>query len=203
MEIKSTFIVIEGIDGVGKSTLAKNLAESLRSNYSVLLTREPGGSALGREIRKILQTTENIDPRAQFLLFAADRAQHIAEIIKPAIEQGNIVISDRFIDSSIAYQCYGNHLSQHMVQTINEWVIGDIKPTLTIFLDMPILEALNRVEKRGALSSYEKADFLERVQRGFHALYQNRNDVLVLDACNSETELQNQAYKGIISWLEQ
>lgn len=203
MEIKSTFIVIEGIDGVGKSTLAKNLATMLSPEYNVLLTREPGGSTLGKEIRKILQESANLDPRAQFLLFAADRAQHIAEIIKPALSEGNIVISDRFIDSSIAYQCYGNHLSQHMVQTINEWVIEHIKPTLTIFLDMPIIEALKRVEKRGSRSSYEKADFLERVQQGFHALYQNRKDVLVLDARHSEIELQNQAHKGIISWLEQ
>jgi dTMP kinase len=199
MEIKHTFIVIEGIDGVGKSTLAKNLAILLSTHHPVLLTREPGGSTLGKEIRELLQSHEKIDPRAQFLLFAADRAQHISQVIKPALQEGRIVVSDRFIDSSIAYQCYGNHLSQHMIQTINEWIIENIKPTLTIFLDMPIVAALSRVEKRGRFHSYEKADFLERTQRGFYALYQNRKDVLVLDAEQNELDILHQAYKGIIS----
>jgi len=199
MEIKHTFIVIEGIDGVGKSTLAKNLAVLLSAHHRVLLTREPGGSTLGKEIRNLLQSHEKIDPRAQFLLFAADRAQHVSQVIRPALQEGHIVISDRFIDSSIAYQCYGNHLSQHMIQTINEWVIENIKPTLTIFLDMPIITALSRIEKRGVFHSYEKADFLERAQRGFYALYQNRNDVLVLDAEQNELDILNRAYEGIIS----
>lgn len=123
-QLKSGILIaIEGIDGSGKSTLAKNLFSSLeQQRFDTILTKEPGDSELGKEIRELV-CTQNIpiSSRAQYLLFAADRAQHFDELIIPALQQNKLIICDRLSDSSLAYQGYGNGLSTDMIKSINEW----------------------------------------------------------------------------------
>src|SRR6266404_7608583 len=136
---KGILIVIEGIDGSGKSTLAHNLSTSLQQQgFDIVLTKEPGASEIGKEIRKIIQT-QNIAfcSKAEYLLFAADRAQHFAELIIPALEQKKLIISDRMSDSSLAYQGYGNGLDLDMVHTINRWTMHNITTDITIFVRVP------------------------------------------------------------------
>src|SRR3972149_5899470 len=122
-------ITLEGIDGSGKSTLAKKMADTL---HNVVLTKEPGGSALGKKLREILQMQPvPITPIAEFLLFAADRAQHFDEVVIPALEQNKIVISDRMADSSLVYQGYGRGINMENIKLVNKWVMQDITPDIT------------------------------------------------------------------------
>ena len=121
------FVSIEGIDGCGKTTLAQRLQAMLtHAGHQVLLTKEPGGSELGKSLRAILQTQEMpIGGKAEFLLFAADRAQHFEKIIIPALREGKVVITDRCADSSLAYQGYGHNLDRTIITTVNNWAMND------------------------------------------------------------------------------
>src|SRR5690606_1203285 len=166
---KGLLIAIEGIDGSGKSTLAHNLFTLLHSKqYSVLLTKEPGDTALGKKIRELVQTqTIPLATKSEYLLFAADRAQHFSELIIPALTQKKIIISDRLSDSSLAYQGYGRGLELERLHQINQWAMNDTTPNLTIFVRVPVDTALERVTKRSELSVFEKKHFLEKVANGF------------------------------------
>lgn len=162
------FITFEGIEGSGKSTQINLLAEYLRKKgYDVLVSREPGGTALGEKIRQLLLDPQydSMDYRTEILLYAADRAQHVKEKIKPALEQGKVVISDRFVDSNLAYQAAGRGLDYEMVYQINDWVIDSTWPDLTFVLDIDIKEGLKRAR---ALSLDEAGDRLERELDDFH-----------------------------------
>lgn len=154
-------IAIEGIDGSGKSTLAKNLFASLQQQgFNTILTKEPGDTQVGKEIRELVCTQNiSISSKAQYLLFAADRAQHFDELIIPALKDNKLIISDRLSDSSLAYQCYGNGLDIEMVKKINAWSMCNMVPDLTIFVRVPVDIALERCNGRGALSAYEKKNF--------------------------------------------
>jgi len=201
---KGILIAIEGIDGSGKSTLASNLSTILhKQGYSTLLTKEPGSSELGKEIRHIIQTqTLPLTQRAEYLLFAADRAQHFVERIIPALEQKKVIISDRMSDSSLAYQGYGNGLDLEMINIINQWTMHKIVPDITIFVRIPVEIALERAHKRGSLSAYEqRTDFLHRVADGFEELYKNRNDVIIVNGMESPETLTTQACKAITEWI--
>ena len=184
-----SLFVFEGIDGAGKSTLSKNLYNYLLSlNLSVILTREPGGSQLGRHIRSIIQDQSyQISNKTEFCLFSADRAEHIHHIIKPALNNGDIVISDRMGDSSLAYQGYGKGIDKNIIQTINKWVMDNITPDLTFYVRIPVKEALERCNKRGNQTVYEKKifSFMLDVAEGFDAIYKNRDDVITLDGTKS------------------
>ena len=197
-------IAIEGIDGAGKSTLAQAVSAFLEENgFDILLTREPGHSALGKEIRELVQTqTMPISSRAEFLLFAADRAQHFTELIIPALQQNRLVISDRIADSSLAYQGYGRGLDTQILRTINAWAMESIVPHLTIFVRVPVPTALERCRKRPSLSVFEHEQFLDKVAAGFEEIYQNRNDVVVVDGTNSPEFLTQQIYCAITQWIE-
>ncbi|HEY8463807.1 MAG TPA: dTMP kinase, partial [Bacillota bacterium] len=132
------FITLEGPDGSGKSTQARLLAEYLqKSGREIILTREPGGTPLAEEIRKLIltPTAETLEPMTEILLYTASRAQHVARIIKPALAAGKVVICERFIDSSLAYQGYGLGWSLDLIKTINRLAIGDCRPDLTFLLD--------------------------------------------------------------------
>jgi dTMP kinase len=201
---KGILIAIEGIDGSGKSTLAHNLSLALHEQgYNTLLTKEPGASELGKEIRKIIQTqTLPLTQKAEYLLFAADRAQHFVELIIPAFEQKKVIISDRMSDSSLAYQGYGNGLDLEMIHTINQWTMQHITPDLTIFVRVPVDIALERAKKRGSLSAYEqRTGFLCRVADGFETLYKNRNDVIIVNGMESPETLTIQVCKAIKEWI--
>jgi dTMP kinase len=201
---KGILIAIEGIDGSGKSTLAHNLSIALQQQgFNTILTKEPGASAIGKEIRKIIQT-QNIAfcAKAEYLLFAADRAQHFAELIIPALEQKKLIISDRMADSSLAYQGYGNGLELEMINPINQWTMNKILPNLTIFVQVPVEVALERAQKRGSLSAYEqRTEFLHKVAEGFEELYKNRNDVMIVDGTQSPESLTNHVCNTITKWI--
>jgi dTMP kinase len=193
---KGILIAIEGIDGSGKSTLANNLFTLLKNkNHDVILTKEPGDTPLGKEIRHLVQTQKiSIDPLAEYLLFAADRAQHFAQVIIPALEQKKIIISDRLSDSSLAYQGYGRGLDCQKIIDINHWAMHNIQPDITIFVKVPVKIALERVSQRREISAFEKKAFLARVAHGFETLYKNRTDVIVLDGQQNPDMLVCAAY---------
>jgi dTMP kinase len=166
---KGIFIVFEGGEGIGKSTQAKLLKAWLeQEGESVVLSREPGGSDLGIEIRKILlsHSTGEISPRAEALLYAADRAHHVFSVIRPALAAGEVVISDRYFDSSIAYQGAGRVLEPGEVARISRWATESLFPTLTIIIDLPAEIGLARLKNKDRLES-QPLDFHERVRQEF------------------------------------
>jgi len=187
-------ISIEGIEGCGKSTLAKNLSSALKkAGRQVLLTREPGDTCIGPQIRQILCDPKfKICAKTEFLLFAADRAEHFQEKIIPALDEGVFVISDRMGDSSVAYQGYGRELDVEIIKNINTWAMNSITPDLVVYLRLDVHTAISRVANRGeSLSTFEqeKKDFWQRVIDGYEKIFTNRPEVLVLDATASEVEL--------------
>jgi dTMP kinase len=166
------FISFEGGDGSGKSTQAQKLAQYFRdSGRDVLLTREPGGTALGAKLRDLLQGLSlEITPQAELLLYAADRTQHVKEVIRPALEAGKVVICDRYCDATVAYQGYGRKMDLELIQRINEWVTQGILPRLTLLLDIEPEIGLGRiVGSRKPLDRLEreKAEFHQRVRDGY------------------------------------
>ncbi len=166
---KGIFIVFEGGEGIGKSTQAKLLKAWLeQEGETVVLSREPGGSDLGIEIRKILlsHSTGEISPRAEALLYAADRAHHVFSVIRPALAVGEVVISDRYFDSSIAYQGAGRILEPGEVARISRWATESLFPTLTIIIDLPAEIGLGRLKSKDRLESQPLA-FHERVRQEF------------------------------------
>jgi len=158
------FISFEGIDGVGKSTQADLLEEFLRSmGREVVRTLEPGGTELGREIRHLLlHRNGHVDARAEALLYAADRAHHVATVIRPALAEGKVVITDRYLDSSVAYQGAGRILGATEVRDLSIWAIQGLLPALTVLLDLDAASAVARRSKTG-----DAPDRLERAKVGF------------------------------------
>lgn len=175
------FITFEGMDGSGKSTQARLLAEHLRAQLGpekVLLTREPGGTHIGEQIRTVIHSLRNQEMASstEFLLYNAARAQIVAEVIRPALAQGKIVLCDRFADSTIAYQGYGRQLDLEMVGRVIEYATGGLKPDLTFFIDVAIDEGLarrNHGHQRGEEMNrmdIQTREFYERVRRGYETL---------------------------------
>ncbi|MEA3375354.1 MAG: dTMP kinase [Chloroflexota bacterium] len=142
-----TFITLEGPDGSGKTTQAHLLVEWLRGQgRDVLLTREPGGTEIGDQIREVLHSSTNVtmDARSEFLLYSASRAQHVSQVILPALAAGRIVVSDRYADSSLAYQGYGRELDLQILHAITAFATRDLKPDLTLYFDIAPGEGLQR-----------------------------------------------------------
>lgn len=190
------FISFEGIDGVGKSTQADLLETWLsEQGKTVLRTLEPGGTEVGVEIRKILLHHKgDLAPRAEAALFAADRAHHVASKIRPALERGEIVITDRYFDSSVAYQGAGRDLSRTEVRDLSLWAVGGLLPQLTVLLDLPAEEARSRRNSSGTEPDRlerEKTDFFETVRSAYLDLAKAEPDrFLVVDASVSVEEMQ-------------
>ena len=159
---RGTFITFEGLDGCGKSTQLERLAEKLRhAELSVTATREPGGTATGEKIRQLLLDTRTagLDPAAELALMFASRAQHLAEIILPALAKGNVVLCDRFTDSSEAYQGGGRKLGSAPVLELHRVLCGDLKPDLTILMDSDVAASVERARRRNkAKISADQAD---------------------------------------------
>jgi dTMP kinase len=166
------FITFEGIEGSGKSTQARRLAEGL--GPAVVRTFEPGGTALGRKLRELVLEARDlaIASDAELLLFCTDRAQHVAEVIVPGLRAGQTVICDRYVDSSLAYQGYGRGVSLDRIRTLNDLATGGLRPDLTVFLDVPVAVGLARAGRRGLRDRIESEveDFHARVAMGFRAL---------------------------------
>ncbi len=173
----STFISFEGIEGSGKTTQLRRLAENLRRRGGeVCLTREPGGCPIADDIRRILLHPDSraMVPRAELFLYAAARAQHVEEIIRPALELGQVVLCDRFIDATLAYQGFGRRLDRQLIEDLNRQAAGGLMPRMTLLLDLPVEVGLRRARDRNALAfdaegrfEEESLDFHRRVRRGY------------------------------------
>ncbi len=166
----SLFITFEGGEGCGKSTQSRLLLKKLEQrNIPAILTHEPGGTSLGDELRKVLKKKQahSISPEAELLLFAASRAQLVAEVIRPALKDGKVVICDRFAHSTVVYQGYGRGLDLSLVNRINSLATGDLKPDLVILLDISPEQGLAR--KRSLQDRFELEDlsFHRRVRQGY------------------------------------
>ena len=191
------FISFEGIDGVGKSTQADLLeAHLVDLSREVVRTLEPGGSELGRDIRKLLLHSGHVDARAEALLYAADRAHHVATVIRPALAEGKVVITDRYLDSSVAYQGAGRILGATEVRDLSMWAIQGLLPALTVLLDLDAASAVARRAKTGDAPDRlerEKVEFFEAVRACYLELAAAEPDrFLVVDARASVDEIQAQ-----------
>jgi dTMP kinase len=166
------FITLEGVEGVGKSTNLELISGLVKSSgYDVLVTREPGGTTLGERVRDILLDKEEhrMTPMAELLLLFAARAQHVEEVIKPALARGTWVVSDRFTDSSYAYQGGGRQLGSRVVAELEHQVLGGFRPDLVIILDLDVQTGLERASKVSEADRFEseEREFFERVREAF------------------------------------
>ncbi len=169
------FITFEGVEGCGKTTQARLLAARLEERgIPTLVTREPGGAAISEQIRAILLDNKNdgMDPMAEALLYVAARAQFVAEVVRPALTAETIVICDRYVDSTLAYQGYGRGLAIDTLRTLNRIATGGRMPDRTFLLELPVTEGIARKQKEGNLNRLDNAGeaFHERVRKGYHAL---------------------------------
>ena len=203
----SFFITIEGPDGSGKSTQARLLADHLKDKgYDVLFTREPGGTEIGDQIRRVIMSLDNkrMSPQAEFLLFSASRAQLVREVIQPKLAAGGVVVCDRFYDSSLAYQGYGHQLNLDQLRSVTEFVTGGLVPDLTLLLDLPSGVGLNRRREAGLwnrLDDYDLA-FHERVRAGYLRLAEAESQRwVVIDAARSKTEIQSKMQEAVLPRL--
>ena len=171
-------ITIEGIEGAGKSTALDTVAQWARAaGYAVVTTREPGGTPLGEELREVLlaHRTEGMSAESEVLLMFAARAEHLARVIRPALAAGRWVICDRFTDASIAYQGGGRALGPQRVRALADWLHADLTPDLTLWLDLPVSQGLQRAAGRSAPDRFEaeKSRFFEAVRAGYADLAQS------------------------------
>ena len=167
---RGRFITFEGGEGTGKSTQARKLAERLEATgIPVLVTREPGGTALGEDIRGLILKDRPQDPLTELLLFAAARAEHMTAVIRPALDDGTWVISDRFIDSTRVYQGKLYAIEPELIATLEKFTVGHELPNLTLILDLPPEAGLERAASRGTLSRYdaERIETHETLREGF------------------------------------
>jgi len=200
--VRGRFITFEGIEGSGKSSQIILLTDHLRSKQrTVTLTREPGGTPIGDQVRKILLDPSNkaLHPRAELLLYAASRAQHLAERILPALEAGRIVLCDRFSDATLAYQGYGRGLDIGTIRSLDQIVTGGMNPHLTVLLDLDVAAGLSRARGRNSSAGlehegrFENEDiaFHDRVRRGYLTLArQDPERVRVVDAARAPDAVQ-------------
>lgn len=205
--MRGLFVALEGPEGAGKSTLSVRLANRLREQLrasggrapDVILTREPGGTPVSDAIRSVLlDPGQQIAPLTEFLLYSASRAQHVVDVIAPALEQGAIVICDRFIASSVAYQGAGRGLDAGFVSDLNSKVAGGCLPDLTILLDVETSTGLERIRQRGQTDRLERADlaFHERVAESFRQQART-GDWLVVDASRDAAEVEQQVLESL------
>jgi len=195
----SVFITLEGLDGCGKSTQFQMLAKALSDRgLDVVVTREPGGTPLGERLRAVLLANDsrNLAPAAELFLMAADRAQDVAEVIRPALEAGRIVISDRYADSTVAFQGYGRGLDLAIIDDVNRLATGGLVPDLTVLFDLDPMQAQARLDQRVTSEARlgfeqgmtrfdeEKLDFHVRVRDGYLKLASTEpGRFRVIDAC--------------------
>jgi len=198
------FITLEGPEGSGKSSQLPALAEYLRQEgFEVIVTREPGGTAVGDQIREVLMNLKNVSivPRTEILLFLAARAQHVEGKIRPALEAGKVVLCDRFGDSTLAYQGYGHKTDLDTLRYLLDFATGGLKPDLTLLLDVPVRDGLERKLDNGAewnrLDAYAEA-FHERVRQGYLELAREEPERWVtIDATQDKDQVQK-AMRGAV-----
>jgi dTMP kinase len=174
---RGRLITVEGVEGAGKSTQVETLRTWLATRgVSVLATAEPDGTPLGAHIRRVLGEVDRVTPLTEALLFAASRAEHVQRVIRPALAAGQIVLCDRYVDSTVAYQGYGRGVPLETIAQLNRLATGGVQPDLTLVLDLDVAEGLRRVRaRRGALAGcdpFERLaiEFHERVRKGYWAI---------------------------------
>jgi len=206
--LKGLFIVIEGPDACGKTTQIEKLKNYLSENQKeVILTREPGGTEISEKIRKLIldPKNENMKDETEALLYAASRAQHYLEKIKPAVESGKVVICDRFVHSSLVYQGYARKLGIQKVKEINDFALNGYSPDVILYFDIDYDEAQERLISRGNLDRLEKAseEFHRDIYRGYKKVFKEvSQNVEVIDARKNIEEVFNVVKKVIIGYLE-
>ncbi len=201
------FISFEGVDGAGKTTQVNLLADHLRTlGREVVVTREPGGTVLGTQIRAMLLTAnpgEEISPRTEALLFAADRAQHVSEVIRPALERGAIVITDRYLDSSLAYQSGGRELTADDIRNLSMWVTNNLLPARTYLLDIDPRASHTRLEHAEDRMESAGDDFQQRTRTAFLELAAAQPQRFrVIDAQQSVGEIAGLICDDVANLLE-
>ena len=207
------FITFEGPDGSGKTTQIELLDDYLQADgFEVLKTREPGGTSIGDQVRTVLHNVTNtaMVSEAEILLYSASRAQLVGQLIRPALARGTVVLCDRYADSTIAYQGYGRGLDLAALRQITTFATGGLTPDLTIYLDCPVEEGLNRKQRALALGEgewnrldQEPVKFHRRVRQGYLALAAAEPDRwLVLDALRSIEEIQRENPSYSYSFLQ-
>jgi dTMP kinase len=213
--LPGTFITFEGIDGSGKSTQLRLLGNFLRANgCDALLTREPGGTTLGLRLRAaLLDAMEEVDPLTELLVFAADRAQHVRRLLRPALEAGRLVISDRYADATVAYQGAGRGFSPELISQIVYLATEGLKPDLTLLFDLPIEESSSRTARRSTSKTstrisrdrldIEKADFHARVRDAYLQIALAEPErVKLIDTSGPVEETQEQLKQIIVPYLQ-
>jgi dTMP kinase len=194
-------LALEGGEGAGKSTQARLLAIWLRDQgYDVIATQEPGATKIGMRLRALLLDTAHtgLSPRAEALMYAADRAEHVSSVIRPALQRGAVVVTDRYVDSSLAYQGAGRRLSVGEIAALNRWATGGLAPDLTVLLDLPPQAGLNRRERSADRLEAEPAEFHERVRAGFLAQVEaDPERYLVLDATRDAFDLRAEIQRRV------
>jgi dTMP kinase len=207
---RGIFITMEGPEGAGKTTALHMVGEALTNiGYEVVITREPGGIPISEQIREVILNKENtaMDGRTEALLYAAARRQHLVEKVVPALERGAIVLCDRFIDSSLAYQGYARGLGIEEVYSINQFAIDGVMPELTVYFDIDPAEGLKRVYSNQAREvnrlDLETLAFHEKVRDGYRLVMEKwRNRFFVVDASKSVEEVVETVYRRIGGLLQ-
>lgn len=202
----SAFITFEGPEGSGKTTVLKAVAEKLAQHYDVISTREPGGVPTGEEIRKVVLEGNQMDIRTEAMLFAASRREHLVEKVMPALRNNHIVLCDRYIDSSLAYQGYARGIGIEEVKALNEFAINGLYPDLTIYLDVSAEVGRERIlsnQRDQNRLDQEDIDFHEKVIEGYHRVIHNEPERFVqIDADQSIDKVVLAAYQSIIKYLK-
>jgi len=201
------FVSIEGIDGCGKTTQIKLLAEYLSQlGVEFTIVREPGGTRAGEEIRQILLHKDfHLCAESELLLFMAARAQIVREVVRPALESGRLVIADRFMDSSVAYQGVGRDLGQKVVEFMNSFVVGNTVPDITLYIDVPADVAMSRMrkEKKNDKIEVESLEFFERVRKGYERLMvENSKRFVLIDGRQAEEQVHEDIRKSLSILIE-
>jgi dTMP kinase len=211
LRLPGKFITFEGIDGSGKSTQLRMLSGALRERgIDLLTTFEPGGTPLGRRLRNaFLETEETVAPMAELLLFAADRAQHVEFLIKPALADGRVVISDRYADATFAYQGAGRGFDEKTINNVIKLATGGLKPILTLFFDIPTATALSRMNARGESGErpnrmdLETVEFYERVREAYLGIAEREPERFqIVDATGSVDEIQRRVLALVTTSLK-
>lgn len=202
----SAFITFEGPEGSGKTTVLNRINKLLSENYNVISTREPGGVSTGEEIRNILLDGENIDIRTEALLFAASRREHLVEKVIPALKNNKVVLCDRYIDSSLAYQGHARGIGIEEVKKINEFAINGLYPDLTIYLDIDAEVGRERILKNQRNQNRldkETLTFHQKVIEGYKTLIKtNPERFKVVDATQNIESVVSDTYEIILSYLK-
>ena len=199
--MKAKFITLEGIEGSGKTSSIKSITDLLdKKNISYVVTREPGGSSIGKELRAILLDPDTeISPEVELMLMLSDRKDHVEKIILPNLEKGNWVVSDRFMDSSIAYQGGGRQLDKKLIISLTEY-LNLPQPDLTLLFDLPVEISLSRVKARGELDRFEKEEleFHKRIRNTYLDLAKNNsNRIEIIDSSKKIESMLNNVKQAI------